>query len=270
MSTTLVPWVDAIFASKDLGPLVLQWLDVSTLLALRLTCRSGKQAADSEFSLVDARRRVWLSRVRPPRRRDEGKLLMTRLAMMGQLRFIQWARLGERVEWDEYTTAWAAFHGHIHIIQWMCFEADPPMPYATRHMRSGEYPREDAVGIECKYAAKAGRLDVLEWLRAREFALSNQACHEAVREGHLHVLKRIAFVCDPYTTWLPYLMGLIIAKRSQVYYSSGGPEPGSEQWYALYKEGIQHWLPILEWFAPFASAHERKQIDREVPRSFFA
>jgi uncharacterized protein (DUF2132 family) len=262
--------MDAIFASKDLGPLVLRWADVETLLALRLTCRGGKQAADSEFSLVEARRRVWLCRVGPTTRSEEGKDVMTRLAKKGELRFIQWARIGERVEWDEHATAWAAFHGHIDVIQWMCFEANPPMPYATRHMRSGEYPREYAVGIECAYAARAGRLDVLEWLRARDFALSNQSCHEAAREGHLHILKRIAFVCDPYTTWLPFLMGLIIAKRSHVYYSSGNPEPGSERWYALYKEGIQQWLPILEWFAPFSSAHERRQIYREVPWSFFA
>ena len=67
MSTSSLPWLDAVFAHGDIGPLVVQWLDVATLLALRLTGRGGKQAADREFSLADARRRVRLwARVPPP------------------------------------------------------------------------------------------------------------------------------------------------------------------------------------------------------------
>ena len=275
MSTSPPPWVDEVFAHQDLDPLVMKWLDVATLLALRRTCRGGKQASDREFSLLRARRLVWLSRVGTIQRRDEGQLLMTRLARGGELRIIQWARLGERVAWDEYATAWAAFHGHIHIIQWMCFEADDPIPYAKQAGPQREYPNADAVGIECTYAAKAGRLDVIEWLRARDFALTSQAIHEAVREGHLHVVKRLCCIGDPYATWLTFLieqmarekfLGNIDGNATEDYDEMEQEWPGC---FDRYKERVRPWLPILEWYMPFATVSERTKLSYWVPLQWF-
>ena len=273
MSTSPPPWVDEVFAQQDLGPLVMKWLDVATLLALRRACRGGKLAADREFSLVDARRRVRLRGRQTIERREQGLHLMTRLAGKGELRLIQWARLGARVDWDEHTTAWAAFHGHTHVIQWMCFEADPPMPYAKHaHPQRGDYPNHDAVGIECTYAAKAGRLDVIEWLRARDFVLSNQAIHEAVREGHLHVVKRLCCIGDPYATWLTFLieqmarekfLGNIDGNATEDY------EDHDQVRLARYKERIRPWLPILEWYMPFATVAERRKLAFWVPMQWF-
>ena len=276
MSTSPPPWVDEVFAHADLGPLVVQWLDVATLLALRRTCRGGKQAADREFSLVHARRRVRVWARTPSRRRQEGQCLMTNLARLGKLRLIQWARCGERVAWDEYATAWAAFHGHIHIIQWMCFEADDPMPYAKQTGPQGEYPNAEAVGIECVYAAKAGRLDVIEWLRARDFALTSQAIHEAVREGHLHVVKRLCCIGDPYATWLTFLIEQIAREKffsaidgSATEYYEEEEEEEQEASFARYKERLRPWLPILEWYMPFATVAERTKLSYWVPLQWF-
>lgn len=268
MSTSSLPWLDAVFAHVDIGPLVVQWLDVATLLALRLTGRGGKQAADREFSLADARRRVRLWARVPPRRQIEGEYLMTTLAMTGELRLIQWARCGKRVAWDELTTATAAFYGHIHVIQWMCFEADTPIPYAKQSKRPTGYPRPGLVGVECSHAAKAGRLDVLDWLRARDFALSNNACHEAVREGHLHVLKRICFVCDPYATWLPVLLKQL---EEEAFMCDFEPDEDdhTEEELARYKDSLRRWLPILEWYLPFATVSERREIYAVVPVQWF-
>lgn len=284
MSTSAPPWVDAVFAHQDLGPLVVQWLDVATLLALRRTCRGGKQAADREFSLVKARRRVRMWARTPSRRRQEGQCLMTNLARLGKLRLVQWARCGERVAWDEYATAWAAFHGHVHVIQWMCFEADPPMPYAKHAAPQGEYHDVGAVGVECKYAAKAGRLDVIEWLRARDFALTNEAIHEAVREGHLHVVKRLCCIADPYATWLTFLieqiarekfMAAIDGSATEDYEDHEEEEEEEEDAsfarysFARYKERIRPWLPILEWYMPFATVTERRKLSYWVPLQWF-
>ena len=270
MPTSPPPWMDAVFAHEDLGPLVMQWLDVQTLLALRRTGRGGKRASDREFSLVDARRRVRLRARVPPRRQIEGEYLMTILAERGELRLIQWARCGERVAWDANATAHAAYNGHIHVIQWMCFEADPPMPYAKQSERPTEYPQPGLVGIECMHAAKAGRLDVLDWLRARDFALSSNACHEAVREGHLHIVRRICFVCDPYATWLPFLLELIRHEKFMADFEGHATEDDhTEEEHACYKDRVQKWMPILEWYVPFATVSETNRIYYWVPAQWF-
>lgn len=280
MSTTPPPWIDAVFAHEDIGPLVMRWLDVETLLALRLTGRGGKQAADREFSLKNARRRVRLWRRRLHRRRDEGKILMETLAGEGHLRLIQWARCGERVAWNEGATAAAAYNGHTHIIQWMCFEADPPMPYAKQSERPAEHTRLGGVGtewaiarsgsagIECVYAARAGRLDVLDWLRERDFVLTSEACHEAVREGHLHILKRICFVCDPFATWLSLLLKKLYDEAWESDFDLDADDHTEEE-HARYKGRVRKWLPILEWFVPFATLSERTEIFGAVPVEWF-
>ena len=268
MLTSPPPWMDAVFAHADLGPLVIPWLDVQTLLALRLTCRAGKQAADREFSLDKARRRVKLWARTPTRRQAEGQCVMTNLAWDGELRLIQWARCGERVAWDADATARAAFMGHIHVIQWMCFEADPPMPYAKQSERPAEYPQPALVGIECVAAASAGRLDVLDWLRERDFALSSDACHAAVKEGHLHIVKRICFTCDPYGTWLPVLLKGLRQVAFKCDFNIYEDEHTEEE-HTRYKHSIRDWLPILEWYVPFATKSERRRIHEVVPVEYF-
>lgn len=268
MSTSPPPWMDAVFAHADLGPLVISWLDVQTLLALRRTCRAGKQAADREFSLVEAHRRVRLQARLPVRRREEGMCLMYGLAEKGELRLIQWARCGERVAWQAGITAWAAFHGHVHVIQWMCFEADPPMPYAKQSERPDESSNPGFVGVECKAAARAGRLDVLDWLRERDFALSSDACHEAALEGHLHVVKRICFACDPYSLWLGSLLRKLETKAWRCDFDLDEDDHTEEE-HARYKDSIRKWLPILEWYVPFASVSERRKIYQVVPAEWF-
>lgn len=266
--TSPPPWMDAVFAHEDLGPLVVQWLDVATLLALRRTCRGGKQAADRAFSLVNARQRVSLRTRLPHRRQAEGQYLMGILAERGELRLMQWARCGERVAWDANATAHAASNGHIHVIQWMCFEADPPMPYAKQSERPAEYPQPGLVGIECLHAAKAGRLDVLDWLRERDFALSSNACHEAAREGHLHIVRRICFVCDPYASWLGFLLKQLEDEAFKCDFDLGEDDHTEEE-HARYKDSLRRWLPILEWYVPFATVSERRRIYDVVPEQWF-
>ena len=198
---------------------------------------------------------------------------MTILAQRGDLRLIQWARCGERLDWDEYTTAEAAFHGHTHVIQWMCFEADDPVPYAKHATPHGEYPNEKAVGIECMHAAKAGRLDVIEWLRARDFVATNETVHEAVREGHLHIVKRLCCIADPYATWLTFLIEQIAHHKFMSTIGGSATEDFDDEfswaWFADYKHRIRLWLPILEWYMPFATVTERTKLAYWVPMQWF-
>ena len=133
------------------------------------------------------------------------------------------------------------------------------MSYAQRGVPASQYPNQDAVGIECAHAAMAGRLDVLDWLRMRDFVMGPQTCHEAVREGHLHIVRRVCCVCDPKATWIPFLVKLLQTAQSLPPW-----HPSS-----LVASYTSRWLPILEWYLPFATMTEWQELTRVLPEEAY-
>lgn len=251
-----LPWMDTVLAHVDVGPIVLASVDVKALLALRRLGRQGKEAVKRVFCLHTTRLRLLRETKNLKRQYAFPNDVMRRFAVRGELHAMQLARLpGHNVPWNEYATAWAAFHGRTDMIYWMRFEADPPVP-----MGSG-----DTLGIECMYASMGGRLDVLDWLRKHGFVMNHDACWEAARQGHLHIVKRICCVADPYATWLRYLTNDVL-KRARA--SAAGPI-GCPEWHASFKHQLEHHMPLLEWYMPFATKGEREKLGRVVPLEWF-
>ena len=44
-------------------------------------------------------------------------------------------------------------------------------------------------GMGCRYAAKSGNLEALQWLRSHDCRWNGCVCNEAAAEDHLHILK---------------------------------------------------------------------------------
>jgi len=259
-SASALPWMDAILAHVDVGPIVLASVDAKALLALRRLGRQGKEAV----------KRVWCLRTTRLGLLRETKTLegqyacpydvMRRFAERGELHAMQLARLpGHDVPWNEWATAWAAFYGRTDMIYWMRFEADPPVPMGSKSTYGS------TLGIECRYAAKAGRLDVLDWLRKHGFVMTNDACCEAAREGHLHVVKRICCVADPYATWWKALIKEVIHNITQCRGRPPNNPTASLKWHASLKHRLEYYMPLLEWYMPFTTKSEREQLGRYIP-----
>lgn len=70
-----------------------------------------------------------------------------------------------------YTMAYAAYSGHIYILQYLCMKKYTPNAHVAT------------------FAARAGRLDVLKWLKGRKCPFRKAACASAAKEGHLEILK---------------------------------------------------------------------------------
>lgn len=255
-----LPWMDAVLAHVDVGPIVLASVDVKALLALRRLGRQGREAVKRVFCLRTTRLRLLREIKNLNRQYTFPEDVLRHIAMRGELHAMQLARLpGHDVPWNEYATAWAAFHGRTDMIYWMRFEANPPVPMGSK----GTYG--DTLGIECMYAAKAGRLDVLDWLRKHGFVMTNDACCEAAREGHLHIVKRICCVADPYATWLRFLTDQVFVRAWE---SAPGPI-GCPEWHAHLRHRLETYMPLLEWYMPFATKSERENLGLYVPLEWF-
>ena len=242
-----LPWMDAVLAHVDVGPIVLASVDVKALLALRRVGRQGKEAVKRVFCLRTTRLRLLRETKNLNKQYAFPNDVMRRCAVRGELHAMQLARLpGHNVPWNEYATAWAAFYGRTDMIYWMRFEADPPVPMGSKSNH------DDTLGIECMYAAKAGRLDVLDWLRKHGFVMTNDSCCEAAREGHLHIVKRICCVADPYATWIRFLIDEVLARGGHAHLKVR-----------------KRYMPLLEWYMPFATKSEREKLGRYVPLEWF-
>jgi len=259
-----LPWMDAVLAHVDVGPIVLASVDVKALLALRRVGRQGKEAVQRVFCVRTTRLRLLRETKNLNKQYAFPNDVMRRFAARGELHAMQLARLpGHNVPWNEYVTAWAAFYGRTDMIYWMRFEADPPVPMGSKSNSSCR--DENTLGIECMYAAKAGRLDVLDWLRKHGFVMTNDSCCEAARYGHLHVVKRICCVADPYATWIRFLSDEVLL---QIWKSAPGPI-GCPEWEAHLSHRLETYMPLLEWYIPFATKSEREKLNRWVPLELF-
>ena len=75
--------------------------------------------------------------------------------------------------WDKYTCGWAAFHGHLEVLQWL---------------RAKGCPWDRWTNIE---AARGGQLEVLQWMRGQDppCPWNQHVCYFAAQKGHLEVLR---------------------------------------------------------------------------------
>ena len=75
--------------------------------------------------------------------------------------------------WDKYTCGWAAFHGHLEVLQWL---------------RAKGCPWDRWTNIE---AARGGQLEVLQWMRGQDppCPWDSGVCKYAALHGHLEVLR---------------------------------------------------------------------------------
>lgn len=259
-----------IFLNRDIATLLLQSLDVKTLLALRLTGQGGVTAVRYVFLLSRAVERVpkHARRERKNRLAGASSLMMIELAIQGELRLMQWARQGSyRVPWDEHVTAHAAAHGHVDMIFWMHFEADPPAPVGCK----GE--EHNTVGIECTHAAKAGRLDVLKWLLKHGFPMVRDACIEAAKNGNFDIVKYTCCLADPPQSWLPEMLKILWEIKRHLNFTfpwnTGTADEVRTRWTELYKERVEKYMRILNWYVPFADVRERERIFRVIPMHYF-
>ena len=83
--------------------------------------------------------------------------------------------------WDEYTCGFAAFGGHLEVLQWL---------------RAKDCPWDSYV---CDNAAKNGHLEVLRWSRSQGCHWDGIAPRAAARNGHLEVLRLLIKAGCPYS-----------------------------------------------------------------------
>jgi hypothetical protein len=104
----------------------------------------------------------------------------------GHSRILEWARtVGRPLDWRVGIDA-CADHGRLPLLEWFASLAPTPAE-ADEWMRG-----DDRMWGTCCRAARAGRLNVLQWARARDPPLPwNGAFIEAAENGHLGVVKWI-------------------------------------------------------------------------------
>ena len=273
----MIPWMDEVLAQQGLSELVLNALDVESLLAMRLVERRGPGLVAAVFDLADAKRRL--------RRFDDDelarRLCCKHLVARGELWMLQYARTGPRpFPWSVHTAAEAAKRGHVHVLYWMYFEASPPVapPYqpsdvfktanGNRVVHSDDSYRREHWGLETEAAAQAGRLDVIKWLRKHCFPLTQKACFLAAKGGHMHALKFMSVLADPQSDWLVSLLRHIHGVRGTIALQS---EHGLvSEFRGEYRRALEvnGWLPILQWYYPFATATECRQMFEIAPREW--
>jgi hypothetical protein len=93
----------------------------------------------------------------------------------GNLNCVKMLRLTYNCPWDSDACSYAAWNGHLHILQWLRSQ-DPPCPWDSDL---------------CSYAAWNGHLHVLQWARSQDppCPWESDACNNAATKGHLHVLQ---------------------------------------------------------------------------------
>lgn len=97
-------------------------------------------------------------------------------AKNGRFTLLQWLR-ANNCPWDSNTYIAAVTQGNLEMLEWI-HQNNCPTP-------NGFY-RSD--GLLCAIASKAGHLDVLKWLRSKNFNWDNITCENATNGDHLPVL----------------------------------------------------------------------------------
>ncbi|WZN65958.1 hypothetical protein HKI87_13g75210 [Chloropicon roscoffensis] len=94
--------------------------------------------------------------------------------------------------WDKYTCRWAAFDGHLEVLQWLRAKG---CPWGTS---------------TSNWAAERGHLEVLQWMWAQDpsYLWYKEVCYYAARKGHLEVLRWARSQGCPWDGEVPYVAAL--------------------------------------------------------------
>lgn len=93
------------------------------------------------------------------------------IAFNGYLEILKRTKLDEDNIYLNRIWYWAAFGGHMDILEWA---------------REQEYQFDCLV---CTGAAEGGHLNILKWAREKNYPWDSQVCVRAARNGHLDILK---------------------------------------------------------------------------------
>jgi hypothetical protein len=136
----------------------------------------------------------------------------------GRLDALAWLRSRD-CEWDESTALAAARSGHVHIIRWAHAHGIPwDMSTTTTsvglaaidggHLPILKYLLDSGLmqlGSKATFksalpwlAARAGHLQVLQWLHEKGCAFDELTCYSAATGGHLHVLQWLRSIGCPW------------------------------------------------------------------------
>ena len=168
----------------DVGPVLHDYMDVESLLALCCTHRAASDAI--AFSGKDAKaERLRLTKEYVI---DGGghlgvlQTVMSTMAQEGRLHMLQYMCIAPSpFQITPVTISAAAGRGQMHILEW----AQRTVPPIERGWRLGGGP-----GCECRAALNAARLDVLEWLLAHGYNMPPGGWADDVAgRGHTHVLE---------------------------------------------------------------------------------
>ncbi len=184
-----------LLGDADLSPIMTEHMDIPSLVALRGTSRLGRSVADADPDLAEAE---------CLRRRCEGRMSetddkivlerMCELAFKGRLRLLKYARaLPHPDKWAVAAAAEAARNGHMHVLEWMHLEADPPFAFGRSYIPTLDESLDElqlCAGAECAGAASGGQLETLKWMRARTppYPWNGKVYGAAASFGHVHVL----------------------------------------------------------------------------------
>lgn len=166
--------MDVLF-HPDVGSLIHAHVDVETLMALRATCRMAPHAI--AFSPMHARRERQKYQGNPYKERTA----LRRLAAEGDIHMFQYMLLEPNPFcWTASVLGKAAQHGHYPILEW-AQHAWPPLERG--------WEGHSFTGVECLYAAKGKRMDVVEWLMDHGYELPRMFVDFMAADGNLRALK---------------------------------------------------------------------------------
>jgi len=129
------------------------------------------------------------------------------LVRAGHLALLEWLPYGNKTaeQWMYDACRYAAYYGHLNIVEWLASGITPRMDVAVAAARGGHLHilewwhdryRDTADEVNplwepsvARGAARVGRIDMLEWLCARGCPLYEGVCDAAARGGHLDTLQ---------------------------------------------------------------------------------
>lgn len=166
----------------DVGPLIHACMDVETLMALRGTCRQAPHAI--AFSPMHARRERQKYQGCPHKERRA----LGRLAAEGDLHMFQYMLLEPNpFTWAPSVLGKAAQNGHYAILEW-AQHAWPPLERGWGEAE-GDSEFHSFTGVECLFAARGKRMDVVDWLMQRGYELPRGFSEYMAASGNLRALK---------------------------------------------------------------------------------
>jgi len=182
--------------------------------------------------------------------KDSKAWFCSAVADTNKLEFLKWAREEKKCEWDELTSASAAYHGNLEILKY-CFDNGCPLrkDLSVIVARLGHLNMLKFLIDEKKFeydknrvirgAGYSGNLDMLKYLiedKKHTNPMSQiLAFRETIRFGHLDCLKYLveeAKIPEAHRSWLPIAYARFYERHEVLNYlrEKDFPEPTEEEY----------------------------------------